>query len=247
VPCTAALTALITARLGSLVIHEGQALFGARQSMLETYGANVALQTVALMYAYSFFDYWLHVADHKVPLFWALHRAHHSAESLTFFTAQRANPLEHLQVALVAGIGMGLAGGVVCYATGSSLLKASLVVTAGIKLVELALYTSLAHTHIPVSFGRFNALYSGPIMHQLHHSAELRHRDRNLGSGVGIIWDVIFGTYYAPKPGEQFRIGANEDDIGANNPHLTLRQLYTEPCRRMWRLIVERKAFSRME
>ena len=73
-------------------------------------------------------------------------------------------------------------------------------------------------------------------MHQLHHSAELRHRDRNFGTQLAI-FDWLFGTLYIPAAREQYRLGLNEQELGDNNPHVRLRDFYLEPAGHAWRLL----------
>ena len=59
---------------------------------------------------------------------------------------------------------------------------------------------NLRHSHVywawPPLMGR---ILGSPGNHQIHHSSEARHLDKNFG-GVFIIWDRLFGTYLAPEP-----------------------------------------------
>ncbi len=47
----------------------------------------------------------------------------------------------------------------------------------------------------------------------------------------------MFGTLYLPEKGEQYRWGLNESEIGANNPHMTMRAFYLEPLQHAWGVI----------
>jgi len=71
------------------------------------------------------------------------------------------------------------------------------------------------------------------VMHQIHHSAEVRHRDKNFSVTLGL-FDWIFGTMYIPEKGEVYRWGLNEEELGDKNPHLRLKDFYLEPFQRMW-------------
>ena len=44
-------------------------------------------------------------------------------------------------------------------------------------------------------------MLAGPQIHRIHHSRMPQHLDRNFAAYFPI-WDVIFGTYYHPKPAE---------------------------------------------
>ena len=79
-----------------------------------------------------------------------------------------------------------------------------------------------------MSFGPLDHVFMSARMHQIHHSAEIHHRDKNFG-GTMSLFDWIFGTAYRPARDEQFRLGMSPDEIGVNNPHRSLRALYAEP------------------
>ena len=79
-----------------------------------------------------------------------------------------------------------------------------------------------------------------PVMHNLHHSIELHHRDKN-NAVVLTLWDWMFGTLYLPKKGETWRWGVHEEAFGDQNPHKTLKGFYGEPfvvaCRQIRDLV----------
>jgi sterol desaturase/sphingolipid hydroxylase (fatty acid hydroxylase superfamily) len=50
-----------------------------------------------------------------------------------------------------------------------------------------------------------------PAHHQLHHSIETRHLNRNFGVKFPF-WDALFGTLYDPKQPETFRVGLAEPE-----------------------------------
>jgi sterol desaturase/sphingolipid hydroxylase (fatty acid hydroxylase superfamily) len=88
----------------------------------------------------------------------------------------------------------------------------------------------LTHSHIPVSFGgRFNILIGGPVMHQIHHGADEKHHDKNIGGAPTYIFDWLFGTLYLPVRGEKIRFGLNDEEFGPKNPHRTVKDFYLEP------------------
>ncbi len=50
-----------------------------------------------------------------------------------------------------------------------------------------------------------------PAHHQVHHSTDERHFDRNFGSTLAI-WDRLFGTFYQPsEKREALRFGLDDD------------------------------------
>jgi sterol desaturase/sphingolipid hydroxylase (fatty acid hydroxylase superfamily) len=150
--------------------------------------------------------------------------------TLNFFTNPRAHPLELLILIGCRVAFASLTVGVTFYLTGSTLQPGTTAALAFYNIAFLGFYTMLTHSHIPISFGgRFNILIAGPVMHQIHHSAEARHMDKNLGGAPGHIFDWLFGTLYLPSKGETFVVGLNEVEYGANNPYRTPRDFFFEP------------------
>jgi sterol desaturase/sphingolipid hydroxylase (fatty acid hydroxylase superfamily) len=186
--------------------------------------------------------YAMHYACHKVPFLWRIHAAHHSAEALTVFTGLRAHPLEFVIFNLPGAIATAIATGVMLYFTGPQFAHG-----AGPLLFLKLLYDQvlllLEHSHIRVSYGKLNWILYSPILHQIHHSAEIRHRDKNLASFCSL-YDWLFGTLYVPKGREEFRWGKTPEEMGERNPHRTLRQFYLEPIVGAFRTLVGRREFK---
>jgi sterol desaturase/sphingolipid hydroxylase (fatty acid hydroxylase superfamily) len=209
-----------------LTLHFDGALvawFGKRPALLADGWWLATLQFTVLLVAREFGSYVAHRLLHRVPLLWSIHRSHHSAEVLTFLTSARAHPLEfaHMQV-FIAGFG-AVGGGLSLYLTGTSLQAAPVIVLVA-STIFFEGFALAQHSHLPMSFGRLNRLFTAPVIHQLHHSAELRHRDRNFAVQLSL-FDWLFGTLYLPQGREDYRLGLNDHELGDANPHLRLRDL----------------------
>jgi sterol desaturase/sphingolipid hydroxylase (fatty acid hydroxylase superfamily) len=57
------------------------------------------------------------------------------------------------------------------------------------------------HMNFKFGLGRFSWLIVTPQNHRIHHSRLEEHVDKNFAAFFPL-WDVIFGTYYAPKKNE---------------------------------------------
>jgi sterol desaturase/sphingolipid hydroxylase (fatty acid hydroxylase superfamily) len=64
-----------------------------------------------------------------------------------------------------------------------------------------------------------------PIQHQVHHSIDPRHRNKNFGVKFAV-WDALFGTLYVPRQTETLRVGLPDADP---REFSTVRQLYFLP------------------
>ncbi len=187
----------------------------------------------------SFGTYIFHYAGHKVPMFWALHQVHHSTEALSPFTAVRGHPIDTLLGVVVGSAWKTLVVGVALYFTGGGYTPAALSVISVMAVASL-MQAALNHAHVPLCYGWLNRFWVGPSFHHIHHSAELRHRDKNLGGGIPV-WDWVFGTFYMPRPGEAFTLGLNHQSLGDANPHNSFDGYMIAPmanaCREFGKLI----------
>ena len=58
----------------------------------------------------------------------------------------------------------------------------------------------------PPALGR---IFGGPAHHQIHHSAEEHHWDKNYGA-IFALWDWLFGTAYWPASGRDEELGFDD-------------------------------------
>lgn len=135
-----------------------------------------------------FFYYWLHRLQHGTKWLWAEHALHHADEHVNVTTSVRHHWLETpLQVVFVD-------------APLLLLLRPPIITIAVIAwLLSLIQFTN--HMNFRFGLGRFSWLVATPQSHRIHHSRFEEHLDRNFAAFFPL-WDVIFGTYYAPRRGE---------------------------------------------
>lgn len=128
-----------------------------------------------------------HVATHKIPALWRLHRVHHADPDLDVTTAIRFHPVEIL-------LSMALKIGVV-YALGAPALA---VLMFEVILNGCAMFNH-ANLRLPARLDRWLRLFVvTPDMHRIHHSVDRREHDANYGFNLAV-WDRLFGTY-VPEP-----------------------------------------------
>ena len=209
--------------------------FGSRSPALPSEWLVAGVQFAVILLSHTFSDYIIHLAFHKNAFLWSFHRGHHSLETMTLPAYTREHPVLFLVQNPIAAVISGLATGAVAYGLGTPLRHEAI----GVLFSYFGFKHAIAifnHSHVPVSFGWFNRILQGPVMHQLHHSMEPQHRDKNIGDTL-MIWDWIFGTLYLPRKDETYRFGLNEEEYGVNNPHLTMRAFYLEPFSYAWAVL----------
>ena len=140
-----------------------------------------------------------HLASHKIPVLWRLHKVHHADRDIDVTTAVRFHPIE-----------IGL----------SMLWKIVVVLVLGapplaVFLFEVILNACAMFNHANVALpGWADAILRlvvvTPDMHRVHHSVRRREHDSNYGFNLSL-WDRLFRTYTAqPEGGHQgMTIGLN--------------------------------------
>lgn len=134
--------------------------------------------------------YWQHRLFHTIPMFWRLHRMHHTDIEFDFTTAVRFHPIEIILSILLKLIVIFLLGA-----------PAIAVMVFEILLSSSALFN---HSNIKLSKSVDKVLrlfIVTPDMHRVHHSVYREETDSNFGFNIPW-WDKLFGTYVdQPKDG----------------------------------------------
>jgi sterol desaturase/sphingolipid hydroxylase (fatty acid hydroxylase superfamily) len=174
------------------------ALFGPLQpSTLSPYISR-AIITLMLFLAYElgyWFNHWL---SHKVPLLWEFHKVHHTAEVLTPLTNFRVHPVYSWMFANILAFSAAVANGFGHYLFGDATYQYAFADTNIILVLFIHAYVHLQHSHMWIAFtGVLGRIFVSPAHHQVHHSADPKHFNKNFGSCLAL-WDWMFGTLYVP-------------------------------------------------
>ena len=155
--------------------------------------------TVMLFLAYElgyWFNHWL---SHKVPLLWEFHKVHHTAEVLTPLTNFRVHPVYSWIFANILAFSAAVANGFGNYLFGDTAYQYALSDTNIILALFIHAYVHLQHSHMWIAFrGLAGRIFVSPAHHQVHHSADPKHFNKNFGSCLAL-WDWMFGTLYVPE------------------------------------------------
>jgi sterol desaturase/sphingolipid hydroxylase (fatty acid hydroxylase superfamily) len=146
------------------------------------------LSTMIVLVAIDLLAYFMHRLQHKVPVLWAMHSLHHSAEAISMVTGARHFWLEEtltIPVLWVVAI----------------VIKIPPEVGSTVLLIYFVVGDGLAHLNMRVSLGRFALWLNHPQYHRIHHSIEPQHIDKNFCRMLPL-FDVIFGTAWKPGKGE---------------------------------------------
>jgi len=155
--------------------------------------------TVVLFLAYEL-GYWLnHYLSHRIAFLWEFHKVHHSATVLTPLTNFRVHPVYMCIFLNIIAVFTGAANGFGDYAFGQATHEYGLSENNIILVFFIYLYVHLQHSQLWISFtGWLGHLFMSPAHHQIHHSRNPAHFNKNLGSCLAV-WDWMFGTLYVPS------------------------------------------------
>lgn len=158
-----------------------------------------SIATIFLFLAYEL-AYWTdHYLSHRIPLLWQFHKVHHAAEVLTPMTNARVHPVDTLVYANIVALFLGVTGGVLNYVLGRPSLAITLGGTNIILIVFYCTIAHLQHSHFWIATtGAMGRVLFSPAHHQIHHSADRVHFDKNFGRCLAI-WDWMFGTLHVPS------------------------------------------------
>ena len=170
--------------------------------------------------------YLLHRAFHRWPLLWALHKVHHSAEVLNPLTIYRFHPVELILFLLQSTITSAAVLALFLFVFGDDFSVFTVIGVNAILFVFNATGANLRHMHVKLGYGPvLERLFISPAQHQIHHSVEERHHDKNFGSMLAI-WDWFGGSLCLSEKGANLRYGLNEDPGTERN---SLYALYVTP------------------
>ena len=186
--------------------------------LFNTIDIPVGLAFVAGILVRSVTAWLVHLAMHKIPVLWRVHKVHHSDQEMDVSTTVRFHPLEFaIQIPLTLGV----------------------VVLFGIPPVALLVFEILdaaiavfSHANIRLAPRLERVLgwfIITPSMHRVHHSSFQRETDSNYGATLSI-WDRMFGTLVHRNAGELAAMRIGLDDVDTRDSQ-RIASLLTMPFR----------------
>lgn len=144
-----------------------------------------------------FLGWFTHWVRHRVGVLWQFHAVHHSQRELNMFTDLRYHFIEYMIVQVIITIPL------------LAFIQDRPTIV-GFMLFHVW-FTHLYHGNIRSNYGILRYIFITPQSHRIHHSIELRHRDKNFGV-LFSIWDYLFQTQYK-KYDEYPDTGIDDEDF----------------------------------
>ena len=189
------------------------------------------LFTVTIMLAYGISYHVYQNLQHRIPVLWELRKVHHSAEVIVGTTKGRIHPIHDVMNRVWDGLITGPVYGFRLFIPFDPVEFTIL----GFNVYVLRIITMdfVRHTHLKVSFGPLvNQIILFLHYHQLHHSTDPKHSDKNFGLMLPI-WDRTFATLRVPKPNESLPFGLGSE----SGDYQSTFGRYVLPLRKTCRLL----------
>jgi len=144
----------------------------------------IAAQVAFFVVTHDLYIYCFHRLQHRSPLLWRIHEAHHSTPDVDWLSGARSHALEILvnqTIEFTPIFLLGAAPEVALY-----------------KGIISAVWGMYIHSNIDVRSRWLQYVINGPEMHRWHHSAEAADGAYNYSTKLAI-WDWLFGTAHRPQ------------------------------------------------
>ncbi len=145
------------------------------------------LQVPIIILFVSFFRYWMHRIQHKVPFLWKLHSYHHQVTDIRASNTLVSHPIDFALRNMLAYFVLLVVG----------FHPVALLIAVPITLLS----GTVSHCGTPLKGAWLNYLFMTPEVHRWHHSATIPDGHKYaVNYGVEFsFWDVLFGTFHLPK------------------------------------------------
>lgn len=207
--------------------------FGAGEDTLQDPNTlQLAVLTLCFALLYDFGAFFMHWLMHRIPFLWCFHKVHHSAERLNPMTLYRMHPVDLFLTGLVIAICTGVGMSLFIYFWHVDISYYELLGINGVFFAFYVLGYNLRHSHIWLPYPAWlSRILISPAQHQIHHSAERHHWDKNMGL-IFAFWDWGFRTLYVPKKDEpHFTYGINKKEP---NPYNSVSSMFIKPFIEAW-------------
>ncbi len=236
--------------VGALVISSNAVATAVSAGLRSSFGATApvaccdlsikVVSTVVLFLAYEI-GYWVdHWLKHRIPFLWEFHKVHHTAEALTPVTNFRNHPIDNIFFGYMLALFIGSAAGALAWLFGRT--TESFTVDGKNILFLFFLWTigHLQHSQFWIPFrGLLGHIVLSPAHHQIHHSTDPEHFNRNFGS-VLAVWDWMYGSLEMPsKTNPRLKYGVEEEGVDPHSSFGLLATPIVKAALALWRALAD--------
>ena len=169
---------------------------------------------------------------HKYHFLWEFHKIHHSATVLNPISQYRLHPVELIINNLRYIVIFGVVTGLFEYISAGTIHKVTFLGANVFSLLFLAWGANLRHSHVKLKyFTWLEKIFISPLQHQIHHSDNPKHYNKNMGSKLAL-WDYLFGTLLTSNQINKISFGIS---VSENQHYKTLIKTLITPFKNIFR------------
>lgn len=215
-------------------------------------GVIVALFTSVMFIIDDFTKYLMHRWMHRYPVLWAIHKVHHSAETLTPVTVYRVHPLEGILYGSRSAVAQGATLAIFFFFFGDAV---DLYTVLGANILSFAFHvtgSNLRHSHIDIRYWPWlEHILISPAQHQVHHSIAEEHYDKNFGVALAV-WDWMFGSLHLSEKEKKLTFGLDESEASSwqladiyFRPFADIARFFTRRAKRLKKRLIRQMSATR--
>lgn len=156
-----------------------------------------------------FFAFFQHYLMHRVRILWKIHKTHHTAKVLTPLTLNRIHPIEMFISMIRNVLVLSISSALYIYLFQIPVYGFDILGVNLFSFLFNALGANLRHSHIWISFGFLEYIFISPAQHQIHHSKDPKHYNKNLGVCFSF-WDLLFKSFIKAEKTMKLEFGVKE-------------------------------------
>jgi sterol desaturase/sphingolipid hydroxylase (fatty acid hydroxylase superfamily) len=150
------------------------------------------LQAAVIFLLSDIYLYWSH-------RLWRFHAIHHSSTHIDWLSTYRFHPINTWLSFTLLDTLILLSG----FSPEATVLMGSFNV----------IYSAMVHANLNWTFGPFKHVFSSPVFHRWHHTAQAEGMNKNFAATFPLL-DIAFGTFYMPEGRVPESYGVDGLDIG---------------------------------
>ena len=174
--------------------------------------STLVLYTFTLTLLSDLTTYIIHYFMHRFEFLWEFHKIHHAATTLNPVTQYRIHPVELILVNIKETLVFGFVMGVFDYLSAHQVQTITYLGVNIFAFVFMFFGANLRHSSVKLKYFNFlEYIFMSPYQHQIHHSNQPEHFDRNMGSKLAI-WDWMFGTLLRSRQVDKVTFGISKEE-----------------------------------
>jgi len=190
-------------------------------------GFALTVYTVSLFVFDDFLRFGQHLLMHKVPALWEIHKVHHSAHTLNPMSLYRVHFIEVAISACRRVLGTVTLTCIMFVISTQSVSGHQIAGALAFNFIFNIIGGNLRHSHIPLSFGFLERVFISPLQHQIHHSKNPSHFDKNFGVALSV-WDQLCGSWHKGDCSKPIKVGLSYSE---RNHSLSLASSLIDPIK----------------